>query len=128
MFVVLQMCCAVLRNGPNPGIGHSSGRGSDGLLGRFAALTRALKAGEGVERSEEIAGDGGVVAEIHVPALGWIDHEGDGDSVVRIQVFRAVLDDVPRTSTLAGSGDVEDAGLDATRPEASPVGLGEAQD
>jgi hypothetical protein len=128
MFVVLQMCCAVLRNGPNPGIGHSSGHCSDRLLGRFAALARALKPCEGVERSEEIPGDGGVVAEICMPALGWIDHEGDGDSVVRVQVFRAVLDDIPRASTLVGGGDVEDAGLDATRPEASPVGLGEAQD
>ena len=127
MLVAIQMC-GVLRNEPNPGIGHSSGRCYDGLFRRFAALARALKPSEGVERSEEIPGDGGVVAEIHMPALGWIDHEGDGDSVVRVQVFRAVLDDIPRASTLVGGGDVEYASLDTTRPEAAPVGLGEAQD
>jgi hypothetical protein len=122
------MCCGVLRNGQNPEIGHCGGRCCYGLLGRFAALTGSLNSREGVERSEEIPGDGGVVAEIHVPALGWIDHEGDGDSVVRVQVFRTVLDDIPRASTFAGGGDVEDAGLHATRPETAPVGLGEAQD
>ena len=122
------MCCGVLRNGPNPGIGHCSRRCYDRLLRRFAALARPLKSCEGVERSEEIPGDGGVVAKIHLPALGWIDHEADGDSVVRTQVFLAVLDDVPGDGTLVGGGDVEDAGLDATRPEATPVGLGQAQD
>jgi hypothetical protein len=128
LFFEIRECRAILRNGPNPRIGHCSGRCHDGILARFAALPGALKSCKSVERSEEITGDGGVVAEICMPALGWIDHEGDGDSVVRVQVFRAVLDDIPRASTLVGGGDVEDAGLDATRPEASPVGLGEAQD
>ena len=95
---------------------------------RFAALPGALKPRKDVERSEEITGDGGVVAEIHLPALGRIDHEADGDSVVRTQMFRAVLDDVPGESTFVGGGDVEDAGLDTTRTEAAPVRLCKAQD
>jgi hypothetical protein len=94
-------------------------------LRRFAALAGPLKLCEGIERSEEITGDGGVVAEIHLPAPGWIDHEADGDSVVRAQVFRTALDDVPGERTFVGGGYVEDAGLDATRPEAAPVGLGQ---
>jgi len=125
---VIQMCCGVLRNGPNPGIGHCRGRCCNGLLGRFAAFASALKSCEGIERSEEIPRDGGVVAEIHMPALGRIDHEADCDCVVRAQVFRAVLDDLPRESTLVGGGDVEDGGLDAPGPEAAPVGVGQAQD
>ena len=63
-----------------------------------------------------------------MPALGRIDHEADGDSVVRALVFRAVLDDVSGESTFVGGGEVEDAGFDATRAEATPEGLGEAQD
>jgi hypothetical protein len=43
-------------------------------------------------------------------------------------VFRAVLDDVYGESTFAGGSEVEDAGFDTTRSEATPVGLGEAQD
>ena len=41
-------------------------------------------------------------------------------------MFRAVLDDLPCASALGGGGDVEDAGLDATRAEAAPVRLGQA--
>ncbi len=122
------MCCGVLRNGPNPGIGHCRGRCRDRLLGRFAVLASPLKSCKGIERSEEITGDGGVVAEIGLPAPGRIDHEANGDSVMRAQVFRAVLDDVPGESTFVGGGDVEDTRLDTARPEAAPVGLGEAQD
>ncbi len=35
----------------------------------------------------------------------------------------AVLDDLPRTSALSRSGDVQDASLDATGAEAAPVRL-----
>ncbi len=43
-------------------------------------------------------------------------------------MFRAILDDLPCESALGGSGDVEDAGLDATGTESAPVGLGQTQD
>ena len=95
---------------------------------RFLALTRALKPREGVERSEEIARDGGVVAKVHLPVLGRHGHEADGDGVVRVQMFGAVLDELARAIALSGGGDVEDAGLDATRAEAAPVRLSQAQD
>ena len=106
---------ADLRNGPNPEIGHCAGHDSDDwLLQRFLGLTRFLKPRQCIERSEEVAGDSSVVAEIHFPAFLRPDHEAYGDGVVRIQVFGAVFDDFPRAIALGGSGDVEDAGFDAT--------------
>ena len=47
---------------------------------------------------------------------------------MRIQIFRAVLDHALCAGALAGGGDVEDAGFDATGAEATPVPLGQAQD
>ena len=67
---------------------------------RFPALARALQLGEGVERPEEVAGDGGVVAKIHLPVFGRHGHEADTDGVVRVQMFGAVLDDLARASAL----------------------------
>ena len=43
-------------------------------------------------------------------------------------MFGTVLDDFAGASALSGGGDVEDAGLDATRTEAAPVRMGQAQD
>ena len=43
-------------------------------------------------------------------------------------MFRTIFDKLSCESTLCGSGDVEDAGLDATGTETAPVGLGQAQD
>ena len=43
-------------------------------------------------------------------------------------MFRAIFDDFPGESALGGSGDVEYAGLHATRTETAPVGLGQTQD
>ncbi len=81
--------CAHLRNGPNPEIGHCAGRYGD-LRGmgrllwvRVLWLTGALDAREHIERPEEIAGDGAVVAKIHLPTLGRPGHEADSDCVVR---------------------------------------------
>ncbi len=43
-------------------------------------------------------------------------------------MFRAIFDKLSCESALCGSGDVEYAGLHATRTESAPVGLGQAQD
>ncbi|HYI96736.1 MAG TPA: hypothetical protein VEX68_24560 [Bryobacteraceae bacterium] len=43
-------------------------------------------------------------------------------------MFRATLDDLSGVGALGGSGDVEDAGLNATRTETAPVRLGKTQD
>ncbi|HYI96111.1 MAG TPA: hypothetical protein VEX68_21385 [Bryobacteraceae bacterium] len=43
-------------------------------------------------------------------------------------MFGAFFDDFSGASALGGGGDVEDAGLDATRTEAAPVRVGQAQD
>jgi hypothetical protein len=76
--------CADLRNGPNPKIGHCAGCGCDDWLLRwFLSLTGFLKARERIERSEEFAGDGAVVAEIHLPTFLRPGHEADGDGVMR---------------------------------------------
>ncbi|HYI96112.1 MAG TPA: hypothetical protein VEX68_21390 [Bryobacteraceae bacterium] len=51
---------------------------------RFSELTRALEFHEGIERVEEVAADGGVVAEKGVPLIGRPRHEGYGDRVMRV--------------------------------------------
>ena len=61
----------------------------------------------------EISRDGGVVAEVHLPVLGGHGHEGDGDGLVRVQVFGAVLDEFARVIALGVGGDVVHRGLDA---------------
>ena len=142
-----------MRNEPNPGIGQFRGVaafggafGSGGLLGlpaerrsgagrgdqrlwvRVRPLTRALQPHQGIEGAEEISRDGSVVTKVHAPSLIRILHEADSYGIVRTEMFRAILDDVPCEGSLSGSGDVEDAGLDATATETAPVGLGQAQD
>jgi hypothetical protein len=92
----------------------------------FLWLTGFLKAREHLEGSEEVAGDGAVVAEIHPPAFLRAGHESDGDGVMRAEMFGAVFNDLPRTIALGRSGDVEDAGLDATGAEAAPVRVRQA--
>jgi hypothetical protein len=47
---------------------------------------------------------------------------------VQVQILGAVFDDLLRFGALRGGADVEDAGFDATRAEAAPMRLGEAQD
>jgi hypothetical protein len=89
-------------------------------------LTGFLKAREHLERSEEVAGDGAVVAEIHPPAFLRAGHESDGDGVMRAEMFGAVFDDFASAVALGGGGDVEDAGLDATGAEAAPVRMRQA--
>jgi hypothetical protein len=92
---------------------RAGGHGDDRLLGCFAALACALEARQSVESAEEIASDGGVVAKIHLPPVGWIGHEADRDGVVRVQVLGTILDDLSGACSLSGSGDVEDSGFDA---------------
>ena len=83
-FVEIRGRYAHLRNGPNPKIGHCARRGCDDWLVRwFLGLTGFLKARERIERSEEFAGDGAVVAEIHLPTFLRPGHEADGDGVMR---------------------------------------------
>ncbi len=75
---------AHLRNGPNPKIGHCAGRGCDNRLVRwFLWLTGFLKTREHLECSEEFAGDGAVVAKVHLPAFLRPGHESYGDGVMR---------------------------------------------
>jgi hypothetical protein len=119
-----------LRNGPNPGNGRrrrdewrglvreacagSAGSGSeDRRLRGLHEPADALKFCERLEGPEEVARDGDVIAEVHLPALGGHKHEADSDRVVRVQMFRAVLDDLLRVGTLSRGGDVQNAGLDA---------------
>jgi hypothetical protein len=123
-FLEIRGRCAHLRNGPNPKIGHCAGRDCDEWLLRwFLGLTGFLKPREHFERSEEFAGDGAIVTEICLPPLGRSGHEAHGDGIMRIQVFGAVLHDLLRAVALRRSGDVEDAGFDATGAEAAPVRL-----
>ena len=129
---------AILRNGPNPGIGQFRGKlrewrcgtccGYQELGVRAFKLTRALKPHQGIEGAEEIPGDGAIVTEVHAPSLLRILHEADSYGVVRTEIFRAILDKLSCESALCGCGDVEYAGLDATGTETAPVGLGQAQD
>ncbi len=118
-----------MRNKPNPGIGHHAGScGEWRLTGSFTALALALQAFQSIEGAEEIAGDGGVVAEILLPVVGWVDQKTNGYGVVGIQIFRAVFDVLLRAGSLGGGSDVEHAGFDATRTQAAPVRLGQAHD
>jgi hypothetical protein len=47
---------------------------------------------------------------------------------MRVEMFRTVFDDLPCEIALRGGGDVQHAGFDTARAEASPVRLGEAGD
>ena len=91
------------------------------------ALAEALKPGERFERFEEVPGDGGVVAKVHLPPLRGHDHEADADGLVRVQLLGAVFHQTPRLSALKVGGEMEHAGLDTTRAEAAPVRLREAE-
>jgi hypothetical protein len=139
---IIRSSYAVLRNGPNPGIAqfrtasrsHRQWR-SDCLRGRCDScgrapfrLARSLKFRERVERFEEVSRNYSIVAQVHLPSVGGHNHEADCNCVVRVEVFGAVLDEVARLDTLGGGTDVEDSGLDATRAEAAPVRVREAQD
>ena len=93
----------------------------------LAALAYLLEAREGVEGPEEFAGDGGVVAKVHLPVLGRTGHEADGYGLMRIQIVRAVCDELARVVALVGGSDLEDAGFDAAGSEAAPVRLGQAE-
>jgi hypothetical protein len=133
---------AILRNGPNPGIGHlhrSPGghgeRGRNGLSNRRGLRTRGaivpactLQLRERVQRFEEVSRDGGVVPKVGLPVLRWQGHEADGDRVVRVQVLRAIFDDVAGAVALGRCGDSQDSGLDTTRAEAAPMRMRQAQD
>jgi hypothetical protein len=133
--IEIRQCCAILRNGPNPGIGQLGSSPCDEglrLLGRercfLRFLSSALHFSERVEGFKKLAGDGGVVAHVHVPMLGRHGHECNADRVVRVEVFRAVLDYGARLISLCRGGDAQDGGLNAAGAEASPVCVSQAQD
>ena len=64
--------------------GRRPAAATSGFWAWFPLQADALKPREGVECAEEIAGDGGVVAKVHLPPLGRHGHEADGDGVVRV--------------------------------------------
>jgi hypothetical protein len=94
---------------------------------RRLALAHLLKAGEGVEGSEEVSCNGGVVAEIHLPTFRRHGHKADTNRIVQVQMFGTVFDELPGPAALRGCGGVEHAGLHTTRTEAAPVRLSQAQ-
>jgi hypothetical protein len=90
-------------------------------------LAQALEAYECVQGSEEVARNGGVVAEIGLPLFGRHRQEAYADRFVRVQGFGAVWDPLAGATTLRGGADVEHAGLDLPRAETPPVRLSETQ-
>jgi hypothetical protein len=83
---------------------------------------------EGVERPEEIPGDGSVVAEIGVPAFRRHEEKADSDCIVRVEFFGTVFDLLPRQIALGCSRGVEHASLDETGAEPAPMRLSQTQD
>jgi hypothetical protein len=62
-----------------------------------------------------------------VPILGGHSHKADADRFVQVQVLGAILNYFFRPTAHGFGGDIQDAGLDASRAEASPVRLSQAQ-
>jgi hypothetical protein len=89
--------------------------------------TGALQPRQHIERFEKIAGDGGVVAQIYLPLFRRHDQEARADGSVHIEMFGAVFDQLARHIAMCVSGGIQHACLDATRTQAAPVSLGEAE-